>query len=187
MSVDSLVTAMLGGAAPRRAEREKRAVRGAASLALTGVSVPGRLREVSLTAAGGEIVGLAGLQGAGHLGVLDVVCGRVRPASGSVRLPGGAVPRSPRQAVAAGVAYVSGDRQGRGLMTDQTLWENVTAVRRLGLGRDGPMPSRRRMVGRTTDLAARLRIRGAPYDLAGRLSGGNQQSYATSRARAGSC
>jgi ABC-type sugar transport system ATPase subunit len=153
----------------------ERARRGAASLALTGVSVTGRLRDVSLTASGGEIVGLAGLQGAGHLSVLDAVCGRARLIAGSVRLPGGAAPRSPRHAVAAGVAYVSGDRKGRGLMLDQSLWENATAVRRLGLGRDGVMPSRRRMVERTEQLIRRLRIRGGPYDVTAQLSGGNQQ------------
>ncbi|MDN3357367.1 sugar ABC transporter ATP-binding protein [Actinomadura sp. DC4] len=175
VSVDSLVAAMLGGAAPEAIVRAERAVRGAASVSLGGVSVYGRLRDVSLTASAGEIVGLAGLQGAGHLAVLDVVCGRARPTAGSVRLPGGAVPRSPRQAVADGVAYVSGDRKGRGLMADQPLWENATAVRRLGLGRDGVLPSRRRMVERTEGLVRRLRIRGGPYDLAGELSGGNQQ------------
>jgi ABC-type sugar transport system ATPase subunit len=175
VSVDSLVTAMLGGTGPAPASRRERAVVGGASLSLAGVGVPGRLRDVSLSAAGGEIVGLAGLQGAGHLAVLDAVCGRTRPAAGSVRLPGGAVPRSPRQAVAAGVAYVSGDRKGRGLMLDQSLWENATAVRRLGLGRDGFLPSRRRLVQRTEDLVRRLRIRGGPYDAAAQLSGGNQQ------------
>ena len=175
VSVDSLVTAMLGGSAPESAARSERARRGAASLVLTGVSVTGRLRDVSLTASGGEIVGLAGLQGAGHLSVLDTVCGRARPAAGTVRLPGGVAPRSPRRAVAAGVAYVSGDRKGRGLMLDQSLWENATAVRRLGLGRDGVMPSRRRMVERTEQLIRRLRIRGGPYDVTAQLSGGNQQ------------
>jgi ribose transport system ATP-binding protein len=176
VSVDSLVTAMLGGSAPpAAAARRERAVHGAASVTLTGVSVPGRLRDVSLTASGGEIVGLAGLQGAGHLAVLDAVCGRARQTAGTVRLPGGVVPRSPRQAVAAGVAYVSGDRKGRGLMLDQPLWENATAVRRLGLGRDGPLPSRRRMVARAADLIERLRIRGGPHTTVARLSGGNQQ------------
>ncbi|MFB9835370.1 ATP-binding cassette domain-containing protein, partial [Actinoallomurus acaciae] len=80
-----------------------------------------------------------------------------------------------RRAVAAGVMGVSGDRKGRGLMLDQPLWENATAVRRLGLGRDGPLPSRRRMVTRTMDLIERLRIRGGPHTTAARLSGGNQQ------------
>ncbi|WP_433469060.1 ATP-binding cassette domain-containing protein [Spirillospora sp. CA-128828] len=99
VALDSLVTAMLGqparhaapgAAAPRRT--------GGAAVALTGVTVPGRLRDVSLTVEGGEIVGLAGLQGSGHLAVLDAVCGRVRPASGSVRLPDGRSPRSARHA-----------------------------------------------------------------------------------------
>ncbi len=175
VSVDSLVTAMLGDAPRARAPRRERALAGGATLSLTNVGVPGRLREVTLTASGGEIVGLAGLQGAGHLAVLDAVCGRSRPAAGSVRLPGGAAPRSVRQAVAAGVAYVSGDRKGRGLMLDQSLWENATAVRRLGTGRDGPMPSQRRLVHRAEELIRRLRIRGGPYDPAERLSGGNQQ------------
>jgi ABC-type sugar transport system ATPase subunit len=175
VSVDSLVRAMLGGAGPAQASRRERAVLGGPSLALTGVDVPGRLREVSLSASGGDIVGLAGLQGAGHLAVLDAVCGRARPSAGSVRLPGGAVPRSQRQAVAAGVAYVSGDRKGRGLMLDQPLWENATAVRRLGLGRDGVMPSHRRLIRRSEELMRRLRIRGGPHDPVARLSGGNQQ------------
>lgn len=88
--------AVPAAAAPRRP--------GGAAVGLTSVTVPGRLREVSLTAAGGEIVGLAGLQGSGHLAALDAVRGRVRPASGTVRLPGGGSPRSPRHAVTEGVA-----------------------------------------------------------------------------------
>jgi ABC-type sugar transport system ATPase subunit len=175
VGLDSLVAAMLGDAGQAPPARRERAVRGGPALSLTAVGVPGRLRDVSLTASGGEIVGLAGLQGAGHLAVLDAVCGRARPATGSVRLPGGVVPRSARQAVAAGVAYVSGDRRGRGLMLDKPLWENVTAVRRLGLGRDGAMPSQRRLAERAERRARELRIRGGPYDLAGELSGGNQQ------------
>ncbi|MGI5202226.1 sugar ABC transporter ATP-binding protein [Spirillospora sp. CA-108201] len=176
VGLDSLVTAMLGQpardaaaatAAPRRP--------GGAAVALTGVTVPGRLREVSLTAEGGEIVGLAGLQGSGHLAVLDAVCGRARPSSGTVRLPGGRTPRSARHAVTAGVAYISGDRKGRGLMLDKPLWENITSVSWLGQGRGGPMPRRARLVERSRGHMERLRVRGDVLDRAGNLSGGNQQ------------
>jgi ABC-type sugar transport system ATPase subunit len=78
-------------------------------------------------------------------------------------------------AVRAGVALVSGDRRRLGLMLDKPLWENVTAVRRLGLGRDGAMPSHRRLIERAERRARELRIRGGPHDPAGALSGGNQQ------------
>ena len=177
VGLDTLVTAMLGATGPAApmAARRARAVRGGPSLELRGVTVPGRLAEVSLDSPAGEIVGLAGLQGAGHLAVLEVVCGRISPAAGTVRLPGGGAPRSLRHAVGAGVAYISGDRRGRGLMLDKALWENITAVRRLGLGRDGMMPRQGRLLERTRLQMSRLRIRGRAGDLTGDLSGGNQQ------------
>ncbi|NYD52134.1 ribose transport system ATP-binding protein [Actinomadura luteofluorescens] len=176
VGLDSLVTAMLGQPA-RPAEAATAAPRrpGGAAVVLTGVTVPGRLREVSLTAEGGEIVGLAGLQGSGHLAVLDAVCGRARPSSGTVRLPDGRTPRSARHAVTAGVAYISGDRKGRGLMLDRALWENITSVSWLGQGRGGVMPRRSRLVERTRGHMERLRVRGDVHDRAGNLSGGNQQ------------
>ena len=74
----------------------------------------GRLREVSLTAAGGEIVGLAGLRARATSRCSTRSAGGRGLTAGSVRLPGGAAPRSPRRAVAAGVAYVSGDRRDAG-------------------------------------------------------------------------
>ncbi|GAA0277763.1 sugar ABC transporter ATP-binding protein [Actinomadura nitritigenes] len=192
VSLDSLVTAMLGrpparaagpalspgaepgartGAEPSAAPRRP----GGAAVSLTGVTIPGRLRDVSLAAAAGEIVGLAGLQGAGHLAVLDAVCGRARPSSGAVRLPGGRAPRSARHAVTSGVASISGDRKGRGLMLDKALWENVTAVSWLGQGRGGFLPRRSRLVDRSRGHLERLRVRGDVRASAGDLSGGNQQ------------
>ncbi|QKG27428.1 sugar ABC transporter ATP-binding protein [Actinomadura verrucosospora] len=181
VSLDSLVAAMLGEPEARAAvpsPNSKPAVRrrpSGAAVSLTGVTVPGLLRDVSLAVAGGEIVGLAGLQGAGHLAVLDAVCGRVRPASGSVRLPDGREPRSARHAVTSGVAFVSGDRKGRGLMLDKPLWENVTAVSWLGQGRGGFLPRRARLVDRARGHLERLRVRGDVRAGAGALSGGNQQ------------
>jgi ABC-type sugar transport system ATPase subunit len=176
VGLDSLVTAMLGQPA-RHATAATAAPRrpGGAAVALNGVTVPGRLREVSLTAEGGEIVGLAGLQGSGHLSVLNAVCGRVRPSSGTVRLPDGRRPRSARHAVTTGVAYISGDRKGRGLMLDKALWENITSVSWLGQGRGGLMPRRSRLVARSRGHMERLRVRGDVHGRAGNLSGGNQQ------------
>jgi ribose transport system ATP-binding protein len=176
VGLDSLVTAMLGQSARHAAPATAAPRRpGGAAVALTSVTVPGRLRDVSLTAAGGEIVGLAGLQGSGHLAVLDAVCGRVRPSAGTVRLPGGRSPRSPRHAVTQGVAFISGDRKGRGLMLDKTLWENITSVSWLGQGRGGLLPRRSRLVARSRGHLERLRVRGDVHARASSLSGGNQQ------------
>src|SRR5919109_2888479 len=79
VSLDTLVTAMLGRPAQPPAAATTSSPSGESAVVLTEVTVPDHLRNVSLTARNGEIVGLAGLQGSGHLAVLDVVCGRARP------------------------------------------------------------------------------------------------------------
>lgn len=175
VSVGSLVSAMLGAPQPERRPARVRTATGATAVELRDVTVPGRLRGVSLDVAAGEILGLAGLQGSGHLAVLDAVCGRLRPSAGTVTLPGGVVPRSLRHAVRSGVAYVTGDRKVRGLMLDKRLWENATAVRSLALGRDGVWVYGRRLVARADALVARLRITGDARTPTRALSGGNQQ------------
>ncbi|MFC1406279.1 MULTISPECIES: sugar ABC transporter ATP-binding protein [Streptacidiphilus] len=180
----ALVTAMLGEehaapeprAAPAPAPASGPAREpGAAAVVLDSVTVPGRLDRVSLTARRREVVGLAGLQGAGHLTVLEVTGGRARPASGSVRLPGGVAPRSLRQATGHGVAFVPSDRKRYGLMLDRPVWENITSVSWLGLHRGGLLLHRRALVDRAARSARSLRVDGGVHRRTGELSGGNQQ------------
>ncbi|WP_329302836.1 sugar ABC transporter ATP-binding protein [Streptomyces sp. NBC_00659] len=175
VDVPELVTAMLGGAPPGPVRRSRVAGDGPPSVVLSGVSVPGRLTDVTFTVRDGEVVGVAGLQGAGHLTALEVVCGRTGISAGRVDVGGRGLPRSLRAAVRAGVAFVPSDRKRYGLMTGRTVWENVTAVSRLSLGRGGMLPSRARLIRSTSALTDRLRLRGAPDDIVARLSGGNQQ------------
>jgi ABC-type sugar transport system ATPase subunit len=174
LSLGDLVHAMLGAATEATSPARTVPI-GGPGVALAGVSVPGRLTDVTLTAAPGEIVGVAGLEGAGHLTVLEVVCGLSRPASGVVRLPGGPGPRSFRDAVRHGVAYVPGDRKRLGLMLDQTVWENATAVRWLGAGAGSVWQRRADLLARAELNLRRMRFRGDVRGLAGDLSGGNQQ------------
>lgn len=175
VDVPELVTAMLGGRPEPPARRARTASELPPPVVLSGVSVPGRLTDVTFTVRAGEVVGVAGLQGAGHLDALEVVCGRADVSAGRVDIGGRGRPHSLRAAVRAGVAFVPSDRKRYGLMVDRTVWENTTAVGWLALGRGGFMPSRSELVRRTTDLTERLRLRGGPYDRVARLSGGNQQ------------
>ncbi|MFI1355830.1 sugar ABC transporter ATP-binding protein [Streptomyces sp. NPDC020898] len=175
LDVPELVTAMLGGRPAPPVRRAREIVDAPPPVVLAGVSVPGRLADVTFTVRAGEVVGVAGLQGAGHLSALEVVCGRTEISAGRVDIGGRGLPRSLRDAVRAGVAFVPSDRKRYGLMTERTVWENATAVSWLALGRGGVMPSRTELVRRTTELTERLRLRGGPHDIVGRLSGGNQQ------------
>ncbi|WP_037066740.1 sugar ABC transporter ATP-binding protein [Pseudonocardia acaciae] len=170
-----LVTAMLGDAPPERRHRTRRTGAMHAVAAFEHVDLPGRLVDVSFTASAGEVVGLAGLEDAGHLAALEVVTGRAGAFSGAVEVAGGPAPRSLRAAIRSGVAFVSSDRKRYGLMLDEPVWLNVGAVRWLGLGRGGGWLKVSELVAASVGYGRRLRIRGSAHQPAGSLSGGNQQ------------
>jgi ribose transport system ATP-binding protein len=146
-------------------------------LELRDVAVPGRLESFSLSVAPGEIVGLAGVAGAGHHTVLELVSGLSRPGTGSVTLPDGRkVPRGLRNAIRSGVALVSGDRRRLGLMLDKPIWENIAQIRAVGLAAAGPVIFARDLRRHAREQVERLRVRTESVDnRAGSLSGGNQQ------------
>jgi ABC-type sugar transport system ATPase subunit len=171
-----LVTAMLGDVAPTPRQRTRRAGNGTTSVVrFEHVSLPARLVDVSFASAAGEVVGLAGLEDAGHLAALEVVTGRAGAASGTVEVAGGPAPRSLRAAIRSGVAFVSSDRKRYGLMLDEPVWLNVGAVSWLGLGRGSGWLKTGELVAASVRHGRRLRIRGAAHQPVGSLSGGNQQ------------
>jgi ABC-type sugar transport system ATPase subunit len=136
----------------------------------------GAFRDVSFSLRAGEIVGLAGLIGAGRtetclaiFGVDPVDGGKVFVAGRAARI------RSPREAVAAGIALVTEDRQKTGLALRLPIAYNVTMANMREICRLGAID--RHTENRVTaEYIARLRIRASSgRQAAGRLSGGNQQ------------
>lgn len=134
------------------------------------------LREVSLQLRAGEIVGLAGLMGAGRTELCRALFGVDRIASGELRVCGAALrPRSPRDAVAAGVALIPEDRQRTGLARLLPISHNTTIASLDRVSRRGWIDGARETAS-VGALIDRLRIRASSASqLAGRLSGGNQQ------------
>jgi ribose transport system ATP-binding protein len=176
LSVDEMVTAMLGAAPGPTGAGDSGSAPGKAALRLEGVSIPGRLEDVSLVAKAGEVVGLAGLQGAGHTVLLEVLWGRAVPSAGAVVLPdGGPRARTTAEAVRRRVAFVPSDRKGLGLMLDATVAENITCVSWLARRGGGLLLRPRAAAEIARQHIADLRIRAEPDDLVGALSGGNQQ------------
>ena len=146
-------------------------------LELRGAAVAGALAPLTLEVPAGEIVGLAGVAGAGHHAVLELVSGLRRPDEGRILLPDGRqVPHGLRSAVRAGVALVTGDRRRLGLMLDKPLWENAGQIRSVGLAADGPIVRAGALRERAREHVRGLRIQSRSVDQeAGSLSGGNQQ------------
>src|SRR6266576_2478938 len=96
-------------------------------LEVTGLSQGTAFRDVSLTLARGEIVGLAGLVGAGRTALARAIAGIDPWDSGTARLAGRDYrPRHPRDAIARGVVYLPEDRKRDGLVLGMRVRENVT-------------------------------------------------------------
>ena len=124
----------------------------------------------------GEIVGLAGLMGAGRTELCQTLFGVTPAHSGQIRVSGQPVSiRTPRQAVDAGIALITEDRQRTGLALALPLRTNVTLANVNGVSNGGLL-----RFGEERNVAQRyierLRIRASgPEQPAGKLSGGNQQ------------
>jgi len=97
-----------------------------AVLRVRDLTVPGSVQAVSLDVGAGEIVGLAGLVGAGRSDLLGALFGLEREATGHIEIDGAPVRlRDPGQAMRAGIAFVPADRTRHGLVLDMSVAENM--------------------------------------------------------------
>ena len=102
--------------------------RGAALLEVDGLSGP-RFDDVSFTLDAGEILGFAGLVGAGRTEAFEAILGLRPRSAGTIEIDGQpAIIRNPRDAMRLGLTYLSEDRKGKGLHVDLGLRENLTMM-----------------------------------------------------------
>jgi ABC-type sugar transport system ATPase subunit len=141
------------------------------------------LSDVSFKVRPGEVLGIAGLLGAGRTELLEALFGASPLApSGTVRLDGrdGRF-RLPAEAIAAGIALVTEDRKNLGLFDQMTVAENIT-IGHLGAMKRGGLVDRRAEGRAVADSIARLAIKTAGGGAAiTSLSGGNQQKCILAR------
>ena len=141
-----------------------------------------RVHDISLTVRAGEIVGLAGLVGAGRTELARALMGADRVLSGSVKVGGQPVKADhPAAAIRYGIGYVTEDRKGDGLLLGRSIEENVALGSLARLSHNGFMDAgaARRMVDASMQ-AFKVRASG-PQQVVGTLSGGNQQKVLMAR------
>ncbi|MFY1709401.1 sugar ABC transporter ATP-binding protein [Tritonibacter scottomollicae] len=151
-------------------------------LSVRGLASGPKLHDVSFDLRRGEILGLAGLVGAGRTEAAQVIYGDLPRAAGQVTLAGQAYDNAtPRKAIHRGLGYLTEDRKGEGLMLLLDMAANISA----------PMLDQFRVRGRLhrgREIAAgqseierfRIAIPGPRHGVAG-LSGGNQQKILFAR------
>jgi ribose transport system ATP-binding protein len=145
---------------------------------LTGRKSP---REVSLDLRRGEILGIAGLVGAGRTELLRTVFALDSVRSGTVRVAGLAPRATPRARIGAGLGLVSEDRKQEGLAQDRSIADNLTLSRLAPYARFGWLNLRkRREAVQTWMRRLEVKARSGEQDIR-ELSGGNQQKVAIAR------
>ncbi|CAN7511624.1 sugar ABC transporter ATP-binding protein [Polaromonas sp. LjRoot131] len=149
-------------------------------LKVEGLQVPGWAQDVSFQVRSGEILGFAGLVGAGRTELFEGLLG-LRPSScAAVEITGRPwTRRSPRSAARMGLTYLSEDRKGRGLHLRMGLAENLTLMALEHYARPWLNPAAERAALKQASEAFGIRASaGVP---ASALSGGNQQKLALAR------
>ena len=188
-TVDALVGMMFGAAADELggtaapADVPPAADGGAEVLRLRDVSRANVLRDISLEVRAGEIVGIAGLAGAGRTELARVIMGLDRVTSGSVWVKG--EPARLRNASAAyrrGLAMVPEDRKQLGILPDLSVAENISISSLSRVSRFGVFVDRGAERGTGNEYRTRLSIRTPDVrERIGNLSGGNQQKAVVAR------
>jgi ABC-type sugar transport system ATPase subunit len=155
---------------------------GQTRLAVEHLTVAGSFSDVSFQARAGEIVGLAGLAGAGRTELVEAVFGARAADGGEVFLNGSSLPRGrPDRAVALGLALLTEDRKQTGLCSNLSVAMNLTLANVHAIIKSWRL-DRRREASAAADFIRKLHIRPPePARPVGRLSGGNQQKVLLGR------
>jgi len=163
-------------------------------LEVEGLSLPGHFENVSFQLRAGEILGLAGLVGAGRSALAQSLFGAPpeplvpRDLKGTIRVDGRETSiRSPRRAAQLGIGFVPEDRKSEGLLLGRSVVENIVLPQLGDLSR-GPFVNRAERRRTTFEQMESLRIvapsAGAPLTS---LSGGNQQKVVLAKWLAKRC
>lgn len=150
------------------------------ALVATHIAADG-VKDASISVRPGEIVGLAGLIGSGRSELCEAIAGARPLLSGHVELNGKAIVcKSPRQAAKHGIAYVSEDRKGAGLVLDMDAIENTTLANLTKYARPFIDKKREKKAAERWQKALDIRVGDLKAPLIF-MSGGNQQKVAIAK------
>lgn len=146
------------------------------------LSFENKIEDISFEIRAGEIVGMAGLVGAGRTEIARAIFGVDRPSTGRLVLDDKVLDiREPADAISEGIAYLTEDRKRTGLFTQLPCSWNITLPNLVGLGmRHIVRPQKERWI--VEDISGRIDIRWhSPEAPVNTLSGGNQQKILIAR------
>jgi ABC-type sugar transport system ATPase subunit len=158
---------------------------GAVALRVEGLTA-GPLSDVSFTVRAGEVLGVAGLSGAGRGPLLRALIGDLPRSAGTITLGGQNLSGGPAQAWGSGLAYLPRERRAEGLMLRRAIAETIALPHLSRLSRLRLFLDHARQRRLASELGERVRLKAASVTQpCEELSGGNQQKVLFARALAG--
>lgn len=172
---DSLITAMVGRSLDNQFPKEF-GTKGECFLKVENLQEGGVLFGVDFEAYGGQILGFAGLVGAGRTETMRAIFGADPIDGGKVYIHGKEVNiKDPGQAIKNGIAFLTEDRKGQGLVLAQTIRTNLILANLKGFS-NGAFLNEKKILASGEEHIKSLRIKTPSIDeIVGQLSGGNQQ------------
>jgi ABC-type sugar transport system ATPase subunit len=181
LTPNQLIALMVGRELPQ-AFSTAVAAKGDAALSVRGLHKTGRFRDVSFEVRGGEILGLAGLMGAGRTDLVNAIYGLDPAEAGEIRVKGRAVRiRKPADALAAGIGLVSEDRKVFGLVPTLGVKPNMTLSALKRWCRAGLIHHAAETRAADEQVRAFAIKTSGPGQRVEHLSGGNQQKVVLAR------
>ena len=172
---DDLIAGMVGRTLENQFPKEF-GTKGECFLKAEHLEEGGVLHDVSFEAYGGQILGFAGLVGAGRTETMRAIFGADPLDGGKIYVHGKETKiKAPSDAIKAGIAFLTEDRKGQGLVLAQTIRTNLILANMKGFS-NGPFLDEKRILESGEKNIAALRIKTPSIDeIVGQLSGGNQQ------------
>ena len=175
ITMDDIVQMMIGREIGERYPKRE-AVIGQEVLRVEGLTHSKMFRDVNFSVRAGEVLGVSGLMGAGRTEIMQAIFGNLPTVSGKIFIDGKEVSiRNPRQAIAAGIGFITEDRKTEGLLLEKSIAENIELAN-LGKVSNKSVLSVKKGVELVKQGIQEFRIKCfGPEHECGNLSGGNQQ------------
>ena len=175
ITMEDVVRMMIGREIGERYPQRNVAI-GEEVLRVEGLTHEKMFRDVSFSVRAGEVLGVSGLMGAGRTEIMQAIFGNLPILSGKVFIDGKEVHiKNPRQAIAAGIGFITEDRKTEGLLLEKSIAENIEICNLDKVSKNSVLSGKR-----AADLVKkgieefRIRCFGPDHEC-GNLSGGNQQ------------
>lgn len=175
IDMDGIVKMMIGREIGER--YPKRDVKiGEEVLRVEGLTKEKVFHDVSFDVRAGEVLGVAGLMGAGRTEIMQAIFGSISKNRGQIYIDGKQVTiKNPRQAIAAGIGFITEDRKTEGLLLEKSIAENIEIANLKSVSKHGVLSKKKQeeLVHQGID-EFKIKCFG-PWHECNNLSGGNQQ------------